>query len=370
MPSAGGPAWTELTSEHFLVYTDASVARGHEIVREMEHLRQVVLGVAFPRAEVGGKIFVVAFRNSAEVAAFVPKQFNAMAFEGDGGIYQPMIVVNANADEDDRETLTHELTHVISFGAIAHQPRWFGEGLASFFETTSLAYDRTLVDVGMAQQGRMYVLQHEGPLSMAEVFACKSHACMGDRFYSTVWLLYSFLMNVHPQELARLQVRLAEGTDAERVWSEVFPSLPPGKLDHEMAAWISHGQHQIWHFTAKIVEPHITTRPIGDAEVQTARGVLRAYIDNDGTTEPPEIAAALQLDPTSVLAMLIRSWKLKKVELDAAEATVAAHADDWRAYLLLGWAATTRTAQLEAYAQACKLAPNPILIPRDVCGAQ
>ena len=280
-----------------------------------------------------------------------------------------MIVVNANADEDDRETLTHELTHVISFGAIAQQPRWFGEGLASFFETTSLAWDQTLVDVGKPQEGRMYVLQHEGPLPMAEVFACKSHACVGDRFYATVWLLYSFLMNVHPQELQRLQARLAEVTHGQedRVWAEVFPSLPADKLDHEMLAWISHGQHQIWHFNAKIVEPHITTRPIGDAEVQTARGVLRAYIDNQGTTEPPEIAAALQLDPTNVLAMLIRSWKLKKVELDAAEKIVAAHAADWRSYLLLGWAAPTRTSQLEAYAQACKLAPNPILIPRDVC---
>ena len=47
VPSQGGPAWIELASEHFTVWTDASRGRGVEMIREMEHLRQVVRGVGF-----------------------------------------------------------------------------------------------------------------------------------------------------------------------------------------------------------------------------------------------------------------------------------------------------------------------------------
>lgn len=118
VPSLGGPAWTELTSEHFTMWTDASPQRGRELLREMERLRQVVLGIGFPRAPAYGRSLVIAFRNAEEVGAFVPPQFSAYSWGGRGGIFQPIIVINANADQDDRRLVTHELVHVISYTVI------------------------------------------------------------------------------------------------------------------------------------------------------------------------------------------------------------------------------------------------------------
>src|SRR5262245_22427870 len=58
VPSQGGPAWRELTSEHFTVWSDADPGRARELVREMEHLRQVIVGVAFPGVPAGGRSLV------------------------------------------------------------------------------------------------------------------------------------------------------------------------------------------------------------------------------------------------------------------------------------------------------------------------
>jgi len=92
VPGKGGPAWVELQTEHFTLWTDAPAARGRQLVRQIEHLRQVVLGVGFdsPRAE--GRSLVIAMRDADEVGAFVPEQFIAYAWSGEA-ILEPMIVI-------------------------------------------------------------------------------------------------------------------------------------------------------------------------------------------------------------------------------------------------------------------------------------
>ena len=54
VPGKGGSAWLELTSEHFTVWTDADPVTAHELVNELEHARQVIVGIAFPDASRGG----------------------------------------------------------------------------------------------------------------------------------------------------------------------------------------------------------------------------------------------------------------------------------------------------------------------------
>lgn len=367
LPSAGGPAWTELQSEHFTMWTDASLPRGHALLREMEHLREVVYGVAFPGATNRGRTLVVAFRNSAEVGAYVEKQFVARAYTAGGGIFQPMIVIDANADEDDRRIIAHELTHVISYDAIPDQPHWFSEGLAGFFETVSLDNDREIVDVGEPQPWRIEQFHHFDPRPMASVFACDRPECMDDQFYATTWLLYAYLANVHPTELVAFEAGLAEvgSAGAAALWQQVFPALPPGKLDDAMRAWLAHGRHQVWHYKAHLGEPHITTRPLRDAGALAARGVLSMYAHRDGP-EPPELAALLALEPTHLIAQLLHAQKVRAVEPSVARAVISAHPEDWRAWWLLSMAVRGEES-LTARERLCALVPDPRVVPGGVC---
>jgi len=41
VPGKGGLPWTELTSDHFVVWTDASTEDGRKLIRVMETLRQI-----------------------------------------------------------------------------------------------------------------------------------------------------------------------------------------------------------------------------------------------------------------------------------------------------------------------------------------
>src|SRR4029079_6975772 len=66
VPGKGGPAWYELTSEHFNVWTDAELGRARELIDEMERLREVIVGVAFPTAP-SSRILAIIMRNDNEL---------------------------------------------------------------------------------------------------------------------------------------------------------------------------------------------------------------------------------------------------------------------------------------------------------------
>src|SRR4051812_32659813 len=109
LPSQGGEPWLEITSEHFVMWTDAPPDRGRELVNEMEQHRQIVVR-AMNNATTLKRTFVVAFRNDKELHAYV-KWFVGKAFST-GPLLQPMIVVSALTDDDREHVLTHEPTHM------------------------------------------------------------------------------------------------------------------------------------------------------------------------------------------------------------------------------------------------------------------
>jgi hypothetical protein len=122
VPGKGGPPWTELVSEHFILWTDVSPARGRELVRETERVHQVVYGVALPDVPREGPIVAIALRNDDEVKAFTPDDREGMAFRSDV-LRQPAVLHAADATEDDDPVVRHELVHAISWSAIRRQPR-------------------------------------------------------------------------------------------------------------------------------------------------------------------------------------------------------------------------------------------------------
>src|SRR6266496_3041195 len=108
VPSQGGPQWHEMQSEHFTLWTDGSKTRAQQLIREMEHLRQVVLGVGFTGSSAEARSLVLALRDSEEVGVFVPRQFVAYAWGG-GPIRQPVIVIPSDTDDEHQHVVTHEL---------------------------------------------------------------------------------------------------------------------------------------------------------------------------------------------------------------------------------------------------------------------
>jgi hypothetical protein len=385
VPSKGGPAWYELTSEHFTVWTDAPDQRARELVREMERLRQLIVGVAFPSAPAGGRNFVVVLRDDGELAAFSPTgEPRPFAVSGAAPLWQPIFVVSAQSNRDPGDhAVAHELTHVISYAVVHHQPRWFAEGMAQFFETVDINPDSTTADIGAAPSYRGQPIQMAHLGSVPKLLTWRGIS-EGERSeYSTAWALFTFLINEHRAELVRYMQLLDEPADekaspgevAARQWREAFPSVPLGEVTAALQQWLLSGHHRVVHVNIQLRAWPVTVRKLGDADVYATRGLLRSLMANQDAQRRADVDAALAAEPTNVLGWVLR-WTSDdaKPTSDQGRAITAAHPEDWRAWLLAAVALQSAGGAAEeiesARTRCCELAANnpALTVPSGLCG--
>lgn len=348
------------------MWTDTPVDRARELVGEMEHLRQVVIGTSFRSVAREGRVFVIGLRDEDELHVYYPDRFLAIASPADGNVlHQPMIVLAAStvAGGEDR-TEAHELTHVISYGMIARQPRWFAEGLASFFETIQIDEHRGTVDLGRPPERRGQPMQLHHLIGLRTMFACKSLDCADAGFYATAWAVFTYLQNAHANELAHFEQLLAEKQDWEAAWREAFPALPIDTLEAELRPWLTSGSHRVLHFNVRLKDYTVAQRPLDEGDIHAVRALLAP--EREG---PAEIEAARRVDPTNVLANWLAVTSGGAVTPDVARAIAAAHPDDWRAWLLAAVAIRSGDEAEAARRKACELAAaNPALVaPAQLC---
>lgn len=305
VPGKGGPPWLELTSEHFVVWTDAGEARARTLVREIEHLRQVVVGTAFPGASSPVKAFVIALHDDAERSAFVPGDFSALASPPDGNLLKlPLIVLSADSNLEATDRIeTHELIHAISHAVIPKQPRWFAEGIAKFYETIEI-HDG-IADLGRepTNHGQPMMIGRIEPV--AKIFQCKELGCTDYPFYATAWALFTYLTNVHRDELAHFEAVLAQTGDDRRAWQEAFGAPPGAQLDQDLRHWLVEGKHTVLHFRVQLQEPHVTMRTLGDADVYAVRAFMTFEFVGNHDRVRRDLAAAQAIDPNNALAKTV-----------------------------------------------------------------
>jgi hypothetical protein len=367
VPSQGGPAWIELSSAHFILWTDSSADRGRELIDQCEHLHQIVFGVAFPWLPDAGKSIVIALRDRYEVGEFIPSLFIALAMPSSPAL-EPAIVIDAQTDNADGHVIAHELTHVISYGAIKQQPVWFAEGIAQFFETSSLDAKNVNVDVGEPLPKLVHEIHALTLLPGDQLFACTRETrpdCRDPRFYMTSALLFTYLMNERPQQLVQLETALA--ADDRDAWVHALPDLPAAQIDATLRAWLINGRHQIWHFHVALQQATIGERTLVDADVFAARALLRTAFHRDQVAVDDQ--RALAADPTNVLARLIDDYLTKHVATAEAHATAAAHPDDWRAWYLVLRAGASAAEGATVHDKICALTAGDAtaIVPKGMC---
>ncbi|HEX4419630.1 MAG TPA: DUF1570 domain-containing protein [Kofleriaceae bacterium] len=355
LPSKGGPPWIEIQSAHFTLWTDAPPQRARELMSELEHHYQVIV-LAMNTAPTK-RSFVIALRDSWEVAAFLPRTAVASAWEADEPTRQPAIVLSAATQNRDH-VISHELTHLISFGIIANQPHWLSEGIATYFEMAELDPGEVTVRIGVPRDDRAGYLHAFPPLPAAELFACRDHTCIDEAFYATSWAVVSFLLNEHFDELAHYFQRLnalprdRQGETWARAWSEAFPDLPPDKLDRELREWLVTGKVRLPLIDVTVKDYPSTSRRLGDADALAVRSLLQLLFTHDVTAVRDQLAAAFTVDRTNVLARLVEAALMQAIAPGDARATAAAHPGDWRAWWLVAFAASQHTAAATAERRA------------------
>jgi hypothetical protein len=360
VPSRGGPAWLEMRSEHFTLWTDASAEHGRELIHDMERRRQMVTTM-MNHTTSKARSFVIALRSKREADAYLPRQFIASAWDARNPSREPGILMTADDDERDA-VVNHELTHVISFGMIKNQPRWFAEGLATYFETANLNSAETSVELGRPRRDHARLLREESSRSIATLFACEENRCMDGKFYATSWAVFSFLINERFHQLGRYLQRvndLPSDTPASaELWSEAFPDLPPDRFDKELSGWLASGEVRLPRIKVTIQNVPARERPLGDADVLAARSLLDLQCKGDVAAAHLGAEDALAIDRTNVLARLINTDLTHEISPEDALATATAHPEDWRAWSLVERALKGRPEADAARDRICALTDN------------
>jgi hypothetical protein len=380
-PRDGGPAWTELVSAHFTVWTDGDLERARALIVRLEDLRQVTIGVAYPTAPTTGRALAIVVANDAELRE-VNNLGEDRAFTETGGapFWQPHMVMSLAGNKV--HTVEHELTHLVSSAVVHHQPRWLAEGMAEYFETLALDASRTrgTLDAESWRYGRM-----PRPAPARELFGwgAMSTIDVESTLYATAWALFAFLLNEHATELSHylwLVDRIgdpANGTwqqQQQRAWDKGFPSLPLDAVDDKLRKWLFGGSHTILRFAIKPRDWPITAHRLSDGDAYAIRAAMfggpRPVQQARGRVE---LEAALATEPLNVLAWVQKVAQGGTLEVPVAKAIAAAHPDDWRAWWLVARALNAAGVEVveidEARSKACQLIDkNPALVPPpDLC---
>ncbi|WP_242373137.1 hypothetical protein [Anaeromyxobacter sp. SG26] len=354
-PARGGPPWSELTTEHFVVSSDVRRGEAVALARELEEVHAWVVAALFPRdaPRLEGLVRVVAFRTPEELDEFAPPGLRALFSHN--GLGEPVIVLPGALGPAARLLVAHELTHVVAYHVYPRQPRWFGEGLAGLAEAERDETGRPVFGPLPAHRARGF-LTH--PVSVPELFTWDGRPHDG-RYHDTATVLVHYLLAREPERFAELRRRLARAEEPARAWREVFPAwdpagghpeaLDPALLQHARAALAPGGERPRIAVPVDPVRAAPRARTLSPGEVHATRLALTRFSRGDaraGAAERTEMEEALAEDPDHVLGLQVKAALDGLEPLPLARRAVASHPEDVRAWLWL--AAAARPAGLEA----------------------
>ena len=166
-------------------------------------------------------------------------------------------------------------------------------------------------------------------------------------------MLYHWLWNERPKQLADYQRRLEEAQDPAAAWAAAFPEFDPAtpgaleKLDDTLDQHRRRGDLTFYKVEAH-ADASFTEAAVPPAEVHMLMLATRVrwnendpfyfggpLIDSQQSFTSNEAAEALREDPANPVATYLAHGNGHKPSPDAMRKTTAAHPSDWRAFYLL-----------------------------------
>lgn len=370
-PAKGGYPWRELTTAHFLVETDLDEDDARGMTLELERYRRAIALTWGPAFDPPGRLEAVVFRDYAELARFNTRFYGFFSAQG----RRPLLVIPKIDPGTEEQGLTkgfpHELTHYLSHFAIAVQPRWLGEGLASYWGTTRLESNGTVAIAGLPSGAVLTRLRVHGHLPVENLrtwYSYQTRLPLED-YYASSWLLVHDLVEAHAGQFTDYQRRLANGEESILAWHQAFRGLSDAALDQELDQHLQ-GELRGFRFNVPPVELQATERPMTDAEVHVVTATvgqhaLQASLEVRLAFVEHEVNEALFEDPASFEARLIEIdlARLKRLDpLPLARALTVAHPERGESWLVLGLAlksaADLSPERDQAFEKALALAPD------------
>jgi hypothetical protein len=286
-----------------------------------------------------------------EGQVFIPAGADA-AFFPNAPPHQGFIVKSGN-DRDALVTETLVLALAYDYG-LQGKAAWFDAGLYRYLGPLHVAPDGK-VTYGQIDPQLFSNVTHGHLTSFDNLWQTPP---IQDRpqFQATSWLVVHYLFNHEAERFAAFQRQLIVTRDARAAWRAVFPDLTPEVMDERLSAYVfREGQFATYEAQLPTLRYEVTSAPLDDAGVHAVRGLLYAARDATPGNERPararaEIAEALRVDPTQVIAVYVQRFFLHddETDLERPKQLVARHPDSGLAWLVLARARATRHETVEA----------------------
>jgi tetratricopeptide (TPR) repeat protein len=285
-PSAGGSAWRELSTRHFVVVTDVDERRARETAKELETMFEDLRAAAFPRVERVSPLTVVVFADDREREAFrtvIAAGEFADRFPIDLES-APTVVLGAarytSLEADWRRIVLHELTHSFLRRAYGGVPIWLNEGLADYLSTLRVEDGKAI----LGERPPYYRLTPGftptvGQLLSADrdTFYAGRQDTLGGRdarylYYSGAWALVHFLQNGPDPMRALFQSfvqRLGAGETTADAWRATLGRVPASDFERDYLAYLTAERWRLFERDVHPAEPSPVERArvLGDEEV-------------------------------------------------------------------------------------------------------
>jgi hypothetical protein len=356
--------WLEIVTPHFVIDTDVVEPRALAMAQALEDSRAALLAAAWPTArEPHGRTRVMLFARQRDLSRYAGKNNQGVVFTRPG--FERLLALTPGRMGEGSTVAAHELVHDLSRWFLPVQPLWLSEGLALYLESIQLDRSNGQVVAGGVSGASVAWLRSARFIpSTAQLFAMHDPNAVDARdtgsFYLRSWAVVHYLRSEQPEAFGRFQSALMRLTPWRLAWDQSFPGLTNAELDRKLSAYLGAGRFMTWR--ASFTPPVFThgVRALSPAEV---RGSLALLADTSGeAVDATEVAAALELDPNELNALIVRFHSLeadaRAARTDIANRAVHAHPQEAGAWLLAALAATDLGERRRALARAERLDPD------------
>jgi hypothetical protein len=238
-----GEDWELVTSDHFLIRTDADRDDYEPIIQRLEDVYEALRATFFAGIELP-RVDVLLFDR--------PRDFRGLVTGDIAGFFairpsapQGVLVFPVYGEEFDMvaSIAAHELAHRFLYARSMRVPSWLHEGFGKYVGAIDVDGDLVVFDAHHIHGGYVYFAD---PVPLANLFAATSgdlHKNTGLGHYMTAWMLMRQLFgNPRPDTMDRFQ-KLVERTSAAagpeaqaQAISEVFDGSSVANIEKEIRA--------------------------------------------------------------------------------------------------------------------------------------
>jgi hypothetical protein len=367
LPADGGPSWTELESDHFVLQTDLDPGRARELLEQTERLFEGLLQAGWPSGGVIHlRLNLVVLAEWADFEHFAGDR--AAGYFVREALLEPLVVMPAPRRSSGFETLAHELAHYIAAQSLQNQPLWLAEGLATYYQTARFDSNGDFV-IGGVPRDLHRMLQAFGRMPSSQLMSPATSAHSAWSYYPTAWLLMHYLRSRQEEGLARYMVALGRGTEHGEAWRAAFGTLDHARLDSALADYASRGSYDNFVLKAQAARPTAEPRRMTNADVAALRGLLYATCYGCGSERKQRarefVEHALREQPQHLHASAVHLLHLAEQRdrvAHEARALAQAYPDAWLPAVMLAlseWLGGVEPdAAMKSILRALELAPH------------